>query len=969
MRSWLMMAALGAGCSLPTMALAQAAGSTPYAQTLPTDQAPAADTTSPSAEPADAPQTPSTVAGEPAVGGDIVVTGIRASLSSSAQVKRDANQIVDSITAVDVGKFPDANIAESLQRITGVAIDRSGGEGQFITVRGLGPEFNTVLVNGRVMATDNAGREFSFDVLSSNMIQRTDVFKSPVPELQEGGIGATVNIVTARPLEGRTGLHAAAQIGGIYDRSREKVTPDLAGTVSYANPDKTFGVLLAGSYTKRKSQTDQIAIDGWINGRPDIVQTIGGVPTLITGSDSRYPVTGNANLPQSVYYQRAQEERERINVSGALQFRPTDTLEITVDGIYSRFNISGVTRRLDNFMAAPYFEPTFDGNNTATSLTMLGRDFIAANPGFLAANPGLTNNGVNAKVDHVYNTTNRKSDSYQVGGNIKWNPTDNVELRFDASTTGANRNSPNAYLVYGALLPYSYQFSLDGGKGVPAISYENNIINNADLMRLHYMGIDANRTRDRGSEYHFDTKWTVDDSILRNVTLGGSYTQRRKINRQFNNSDSNCTYCGYQVPIASGLLKPYEWGDLLGGGQNIPPSLFEVDPQAFLAYLNDPATLSIPSNGRTPAQQAAFAAQVQALPGGPFGVREQLRGTVNVQERLIAGYISMQFGGERWTGNAGVRVIRTQVLSSGFDTPVTGIANTPGDDTLQYTYGPATAIAVRSSYVNALPSANLKYNLTEKLIARGAFSQTITRPTLTDLGVNNDYGGRIAVPLSSGGNPSLLPFRSTNYDLSLEWYLSRVSYISVGGFYKDLSDFLELQTLPVERFGRIYQDTRTRNGQSGKIKGVEVGGQYSFDALGGFVGGFGVTGNYTYVASSAERDQTLPDFQCGYNGLSPHSANGSVFYEQYGLSARVSYNWRSDYLRNCRDSQSRPRNRSSYGQLDFNVSYDFTPNFQVYVQGVNVTNQFIDEWSVIKDRYLLQQETGARYNFGVRAKF
>ena len=904
-----------------------------------------------------------------AVAGDeIVVTGIRASLSSSAQVKREANQIVDSISAVDVGKFPDANIAESLQRITGVAIDRSGGEGQFITVRGLGPEFNTVLVNGRVMATDNAGREFSFDVLSSNMIQRTDVFKSPVPELQEGGIGATVNIVTARPLERRSGFRAAAQIGGIYDRSREKITPDLAATVSYANPAKTFGVLLAGSYTKRKSQTDTIAIDGWINGRPDIVQTIGGVPTLITGADSRYPVTGNANLPQSVYYQRAEEERERINVSGAIQLRPSDNLEITVDGIYSRFNISGVTRRLDNFMAAPYYQPTFDDTNTATSLTMLGRDFIAQNPQFLADNPGLTNNGVNAKIDHVYNTTNRKSDSYQVGANVKWNPADNVELRFDASTTGANRRSPNAYLVYGALLPYSYEFSLDGGKGVPAISYDNNIINNADLMRLHYMGIDANRSRDRGSEYHLDTKWDIDGSILRNVTLGGSYTERRKINRSFNNSDSNCTYCGYQVPIASGLLKPYDWTDLLGGGQNIPPSLFEVDPQAFLAYLNDPATLNIPSNGRTPEQQAAFAAQVQALEGGPFGVREQLRGTVNVQERLTAGYISMQFGNERWTGNAGVRVIRTQVLSSGFDTPVTGIANTPGDDTLQYTYGPATAIAVRSSYVNALPSANLKYSLTDKLIARGAFSQTITRPTLTDLGVNNDYGGRIAVPLSSGGNPSLLPFRSTNYDLSLEWYLSRVSYISVGGFYKDLSDFLELQTLPVERFGRIYQDTRTRNGQNGTIKGVEVGGQYSFDALGGFVGGFGLTGNYTYVASSAERDQVLADFSCGYNGLSPHSANGSVFYEKYGISARVSYNWRSDYLRNCRDSQSRPRNRSSYGQLDFNVSYDLTSTFQVYLQGVNVTNEFIDEWSAIKERYLLQQETGARYNVGVRLK-
>lgn len=956
MKSWWMLALLGAGCSLPSMVSAQTA-ELPAASPQQGPPAPApAD-----APPAEGAQTPTA---------DIVVTGIRASLSSSALVKREANQIVDSISAVDVGKFPDANIAESLQRITGVAIDRSGGEGQFITVRGLGPEFNTVLVNGRVMATDNAGREFSFDVLSSNMIQRTDVFKSPVPELQEGGIGATVNIVTARALSGRSGFHAAAQIGGIYDTLREKASPDFAATASYANPEKTFGVLLAGSYTKRNNQIDTIAIDGWINGRPDIVSTIGGAPTLITGADPRYPASGNINVPQSLYYQRAQEERERINVSGSMQYRPADNLEITVDGIYSRFNISGVTRRLDNFLAAPYYQPTFNENGTATGLSMIGRDFIAQNPQFLADNADrLVNNGVNAKVDHVYNVTNRNSDSYQIGGNIKWNPAENVELRFDASTTGANRTSPNQYLVYGALLPYTYQFQLDGGQGLPTVSYDNGIINNPDLMRLHYMAVDANRSRDRGSEYHFDTKWDIDGSILKAVTLGGSYTERRKVNRTFNNSDSNCTYCGYQVPIAQGLLKPYDWTDLLGGGRNIPPSLFEVDPEALLAYLNDPATLAIPSNGRTPEQQAAFARQVLALEGGPFGVREQLRGTVNVRERLTAGYISMQFGNDRWTGNAGVRVIRTDVLSSGFNTPVTSIANTPGDDTLQYTYGPATAVSVSNSYVNALPSANIKYNLTDNFIARAAFSQTITRPTLTDLGVNNDFGGRIAVPLSSGGNPNLLPFRSTNYDLALEWYISRVSYVSIGGFYKDLSDFLELQTLPVDRFGRVFQDTRTRNGQTGKIKGIEVGGQYSFDALGGIVSGFGVTGNYTYVSSSAVRDQTLADYPCGYNGLSPHSANGSVFYEKYGLSARVSYNWRSDYLRNCRDSQSRPRNRSAYGQLDFNVSYDLTSNFQVYVQGVNVTNQYVDEWSAIEERFLLLQGTGARYNFGIRAKF
>jgi iron complex outermembrane receptor protein len=922
------------------------------------------------------PQDPTPTAAEPgqdnpaAAGEEIVVTGIRSSLANSARVKRDAQQIVDSISAEDVGKFPDSNIAESLQRITGVAIDRSGGEGQFITVRGLGPEFNTVLVNGRVMATDNAGREFSFDVLSSNMIQRTDVFKSNVPELQEGGIGATVNIITARPLAGRDGFHFAGSAGAIYDTLREKAGPDASATASWTNTDKTFGVVLSGSYTKRKNQDDSIGIDGWINGRPDVISVIGGAPTLITGADSRYPAAGNVNVPQSLYYQRTQESRERINLAGAVQFKPRDNLEITIDGVYSKFNVSGVVRKMDNFLAAPYYQPTFDANNTATGLGMIGGDFIAQNPQFLADNRDrLTNNGLNAKIDHVYNLTNRKSESYQFGGNIKWNPAEDVEVRVDASVTGAKRVSPNQYLVIGALLPYSYQFDLNAGQGLPTATFNNAIINDPNQMRLHYMGIDSNRSRDRGSEFHLDTKYDVQDSVLKNVLIGGSYTQRRKINRSFNNSDSNCTYCGYQVPIASGILESYDWRDLLGGGRNIPPSVFQFDPSAFLAYLNDPATLSIPTNGRTPEQQAAYAQQVLALPGGPFGVREQLRGTVNVQEKLAAGYISMQFGGERWAGNVGVRVVKTDVVSSGFDTPVTNIANTPGDDTLQYTYGPATPVTVRNSYVNALPSANIRFNLTEKLLARAAFSQTVTRPTLTDLGVNNDFGGRISVPQSSGGNPNLLPFRSTNYDASVEWYVTPVSYFSVGGFYKDLSDFLELQTLPVNRFGRVFQDTRTRNGQSGYIRGVEVGAQYAFDWLPGFASGFGVTGNYTYVDSKVERDQTLADYDCGYNGLSPHSANGSIFYEKYGISARTSYNWRSDYLRQCRSSQGRPRNRSSYGQLDFNVAYDLTANFQVYVQGVNVLNERVDEWSAVEDRFLLLQETGPRYNFGVRVKF
>lgn len=251
-----------------------------------------AATGTPQADTPAEPQGPS----ETAAGDDIVVTGIRASLRSSVAIKRNADNIVDSIAAEDVGKFPDNNVAESLQRITGVAIDRSGGEGQFITVRGLGPEFNTVLVNGRIMATDNDGREFSFDVLSSNMIQRTDVYKTSLPQLQEGGIGATVNVVTARPLDGRSGFHLSAAAGGIYDTLAKKLSPDLSAVGSWTTQDKTFGVVLSGSYTNRRSQNDNVNIGGWILGPQGTINA----PATATGLTA--DALPNENAPDAPIY-------------------------------------------------------------------------------------------------------------------------------------------------------------------------------------------------------------------------------------------------------------------------------------------------------------------------------------------------------------------------------------------------------------------------------------------------------------------------------------------------------------------------------------------------------------------------------------------------------------------------------------------------------------------------------------------
>ncbi|MEA3542207.1 MAG: TonB-dependent receptor [Pseudomonadota bacterium] len=741
---------------------------------------------------------------------EIIVTGIRGSLASSAQMKRNADLIVDSITAEDVGKFPDTNIAESLQRITGVAIDRSGGEGQFITVRGLGPEFNTVLVNGRVMATDNPGREFSFDVLSPNLIQRTDVFKSSVPQLQEGGIGATVNILTSRPLDGKRGFHAAVSAGGTYDRLRKKLGPDLSATASWTNDDKTVGVVLSGAYTDRHVQLDYVQTDGWIFGQQDIVNGAASASNLPAGSVTK--TSQRVHVPQNLAYVQQREDRERLNLSGAFEVKLSDQLLFRVDGIYSKFNVNMQRNNFANFYSSPYIDLKVDSSGTANSFSRPGRDFRAANPAL--ASLSLSQN------DNIVERNDRFAETYQFGGNLKWTPSEDAEIVFDASKTRATQHNPRQFVVVGSLAQTSPLYTLGDDDGVPVAS-NYGVIDDPSLMRAHYAAVEDNRIKDDGSEYHVDSTFQVRDSLLSKVQIGFSYSDRHKTRRPANNyADGACTYCGYEVPIDPSLLSSFEFGKFLPGvaGADAAPSrFFTFDPGAILAFLSDPATLAIPRQGRSAAAQAAEAARLLALAGGPYGAREQLGGILDVREKLLAGYLSFTFAGDNWNGNVGVRVVETQTRSAGFIQPVTGITTTPGDDTLSYSYGPSTPISVSNRYVNALPSANFKLNVTPTVIARAAFSQTVTRPTLTDLGVDNSYGGRVSVPLSSGGNPGLRPFKSTNYDLSFEWYPSRTSYVSIGGFYKSLEDFLELTTEPVSRFDRIFQDTRTRNGQTGHI--------------------------------------------------------------------------------------------------------------------------------------------------------
>ncbi|MEO1553835.1 MAG: TonB-dependent receptor [Pseudomonadota bacterium] len=944
----------------------------------------------------------------------VTVKGIRGSLKASLDVKRAANQIVDAVSAEDVGKFPDANVAESLQRITGVAIDRSGGEGQFITVRGLGPEFNTVLLNGRTIATDNDGREFSFDVLSSDIIQRAEVFKTATPDLQSGGIGSTVNIVTARPFD-RPGTNFTASVAGTYDTLREETSPEITAVGSWTNTNNSFGVLLGASFSDRKVQEDSSFTNGFAdrsgNASIPFDVTSTGLVDILDSTDPGFngptdaiqPLADGARVQQQVVHSRDVQDRERLTINGAAQFRPNDRMTFTLDGLYTEFDVQSFATQFSGFFSPPFIDPVIDENGTVVSFSRPGQEFATNNPS-IAADVGLSQN------DNVVTSNNRLAETYMIGGNLEWDVSDSLSLEFDVSASNAQRDGTDPFIVIGALAPTSPLIELPNSDGISTITNLSGLTDTS-IQRLHFVNVERNMVEDDVLEFQANGQWDINRGPLAAISFGASFTDREKTRDNFTNfsptqgGDVFCAYCGYNVALQNpSILSPFTFDGFLddaGGSGAVPGTILGFSIADAFAELNDTANITDPNrNGLTGAARTANDADLIARrdaagnsvfgfytpefnPGGSFGVEEEITSFYANTEW------EGDFGGDLpWAANLGFRLAQTEVVSSGFDQPVLQFRETPGDTQLLVDFGPTTAVSVSNDYINFLPSANVKLEPTEDTVVRFSFSETVTRPTLTALGVNNVFGGRSNAPTSGGGNPSLEAFESSNWDASFEWYFSDVSYFSIAGFYKDFENFLEEGVLPIAGQVEIpvgnqlnptgpdpilvdvtFQDRRTRNGETGSITGLELAYQRTFDGLPEPWDGLGAAANYTYVTSNIDRDPASASSDCDYNGLSPHSFNLSGFYEKNGLSARLAYNFRDEFLFECNSDFSEPRTREAFGQLDFSAAYDVGDRFQIFFEGINITDEDTRDYSRFENRFLTYSDTGSRYQLGVRATY
>jgi len=890
---------------------------------------------------------------------EVVVTGIRSSITTSRAIKRDSMEIVDAIAPEDIGKLPDTNLAESLERITGVSIDRSGGEGAFITVRGFGPEFNTVLLNGRQIATATdpsqaSGRAFSFDTLASELVSGVEVYKSSTSRLQSGGVGSTVNIKTARPFD-YSGFKFSGSADMNHDQNSGKSSPDASFLVSDLFADGQLGALVSGSYQKRKDRLNAATTDGWIvNGGTPTSAINGGAGVQKTASNPQ----GNLFVPQDFGSQAQFEDRERIGGTMVLQFKPSDNLTLTSDTLYSKFTNTTDTRSYGHwFTASNLTNVVTDANGTVIDMTQ----------------------GVGQASDFHDKKYDKKTDLVSTGLNADWNISDRVNLSLDGSYSSANedpnggKESELALLGYpgqniryrsdGSILPYTTGFVQTGG-----------VVGGGHPLFEHVMLLRGYGVKDTVGQLHADFTYKGDSPSegLANLHWGGFFSRDRKDTSLYSNDGgTGCTTCGYNNPAPPGV--PIGVFSL---GSNFLSGLSGADrlPTQWLTFDGTQLFNAITAEQRATNPAFTFA---------PTRVNNSV-----VIEKVFGGYLDAQFAGNlagrKFTTVVGVRVEDTQATIDGLATQFVALTKLANDATQ---YGVATSgtttVSGSNHYTDILPNISFKWDLTDAFTARFAASETMTRPTLEQLSPVTTLATLRPGNFAAGsGNPQLKPFRSNNLDLSVEYYYDKSNYISLGLFYKNVSNFIVLNqtTGPVNNSAKTplidpgtglpaqFTITAPQNGPTAVVTGEEMAIQQSFGET-----GLGVQLNGTLANSDKKLNTSDLSNKFAVTGLS-NSANAVLFYDKGSFEARAAVNWRDHFLQYLSPpplngaGQAVTQVRARY-QLDASATYHINKNFAVFAEGVNLTNTPVLKYAYYQNQFVSAEDSGARYQVGFRASF
>ena len=943
---------------------------------------------------------------------EVIVTGFRASLTAGLDAKRRSANVVDVIVAEDIADFPDLNLAESIQRVPGVAIDRDAGEGRSITVRGLGSDFTRTRINGMEAqatagGTDssggaNRGRGFDFNVFASELFNSITVRKTAAAETEEGSLGATVDLQATRPFDNR-GFTMAASFQGGYNDLSENWDPRAAFLISNTfGANDEFGALLSVAYSERNILEEGFSSVRWApaagtGSSGGFCSPVGVAPqnpgnSGANGSSAANCSTGNprpANTPGNVTayntanqnsvfiprlprYGRLTHEQERLGVTGAFQWRPAETTLFSLDILYSNLHAT----RQEDFLESL----SFSRNAAAGGQTQIIVRDAAVEDGMLVY--GLFDN-VDVRSESRFDDLTTEFLQYSLTAEHDFS--DRFRGRFYYGRAESEFDNPfQTTVTLDRRDTDGFSWDFRGNRNAPVIDYGFDVTS-AAAWSWSPTGSPVPRSeiriRPQGVDTLFESAqadFTYDANDWLTFKAGVNWKTYGSRSFEFRRPDETV------VPVLPGGVTVADISNLLTGyGRNLVPagtatSWLRPDLDALADLFN------IYCNCNT------------GVPGGDFTLSSFTNGNARggnryVGEEDLAFYIQADFNtelaGMPFRGNVGVRQVNTELYAEGYSST-----------------GGGTLVFGTHEYDDTLPSMNLVLEPAENVLLRFGVAKVMARPQIN----NSLSGANYLVPTTSLnstgpnftatiGNVNLDPFRATTYDLSLEWYFAPESLLSFAYFYKDIDTYIQVirQDLPYTDLTAlnpsafdpafcsgacspttIFALTSAVNTEGGPLKGFEISYQQPFRFLPGLFSNTGIQLNYTHVESEIDycNDALCSTFvTADLISLSPRSWNATLYYEDDRFSARISGSARDGYIQNVPGRN----NNDIEGKMEtFNVdaamSYQVTDQVELTFEAINLTDEFNHQFvgdGLDRESTSVYHHTGRQYFIGARYRF
>jgi iron complex outermembrane recepter protein len=911
---------------------------------------------------------------------EIVVTGIRASLEKSLEIKKDASVVLDSINATEMGRFPDADVADSLEHLPGITIDRTtGGEGIHVNVRGLGPQYNITTLNNRILATDDDSRDLAFDVLPSEIISGADVLKSAQASALEGSIGGTVNLRTASAFD-NPGFH-----GGVHAEGNDNDMSDLKGSkfsafVSDTNDGGTLGFLLGAVHSDTKIRTDSLNAYN---------QNIYGPTTYPFTDPNGAPI---AATPCCITFGSIFDDKKRDALSGSLEWHPNSDLKIVADGLWTHLRDPQIGYNESYYFAAPDSVGTTWSNPVVKSGVVTGiqvNDF----------QPEMVNN----TIDRVVTTS-------VFGLNVEWKPTDKLTFTADGYHSAADRpeggkdsfvtaglvsnnnnapdtlifsDVPNSLPNFNVLVPPSQlglttcpkgtASSTNAGSCSYAALMNSGFLNNNKYWSTHYDGLNGYSVHDQITGFTLDGKYDVGAGWFDKILFGAGFSDRDKDRTDISNDWTNGSgqygtlYLTQGCPVQ---CNPYSFASqgfnvismvsppnfMKGAGGSYPTTLPQLNVSQLIAFLKS-------LNGKPnpfycpPAPAICNPASLPVFNFAETLPQPDPYNSYDVTEKTFSVYGEMTFAGTNWGGNIGVRVVRTNTTASTATAAPVSLW-TPSDtnsstETWNVQYAAGQESITEGHYIIPLPSANFNYWVVpQKLQLRAAVAETMSRPDLDQLAPTSSNNATNGDPeLFYGGTAGLKPIKATQVDFSAEWYYQPHAALTVALFGKKIRDDIYTGTLTNVNLGTIqcvggppgsatatcspfpWTITQPANGAKSTFYGVELAWQHVMD------NGFGAHMQYTRTENKSY-DQNGNSIGA-INAVPPTTISAGLLYEKGPISADVNWDYAASFqvaCSQCTEVPGWPAISSPFQWLTATFHYKFTKEFQMYVEGKNLTD-------------------------------